>query len=576
MRPYNHPVGVRLITKNRLWILLGLLVFLNAALSFSLPHCPTLTAIGDLSQCALISVALGYFLKITRHSEHRQRFFWGFFSLGCGLWLVVQYLWTFFEVWLGQEVPNPFVGDIALFLHLVPMMAALAVRPDREPTETGSQLGRFDFAMLLLWWLYLYLFVVIPWQYVSPDVVNYGRTFDVLYLLEHFVFLICLTAVWLQSRGTWKTIYGHLLGAGTLYAGSSIAASFAIDLHKYYTGSIYDIPLLGAMAWFAAVPTIAGQATVKAESPDTRTPSTAWIAALALLATISLPLMAAWALSESGIPPQVRYFRIALTLLTMIAMATVTWIKQRRLDKQLAQAYRDLREDSLTDLLTGARNRRFFTTTIDNDAKQAIRAYSAPAASGPLRNQDLAFYLIDADSFKDVNDRLGHDAGDELLIQIAQRIARAIRYSDVLIRWGGDEFLVLSRYTDRTDSVSLAARVLSALDEPFQLTSGASVRSTCSIGWAIFPWFVHQPDAVPYDEVLRLADSALYEAKKAGRNRGVGMLPTLEQLQIKAGELGTKEARLAEQLGATMIRVEPTPASDQLQSHSAAFHAHHS
>ena len=570
-------MGVRLITKKKPWIFLGLLVFLNAALSFSLPHCRTLTAIGDLSQCLLISVALVYLERVTRGSEHRQRAFWTFFCFGFGLWLVVQCLWTFFEVWLSQDVPNPFVGDIALFLHLVPMMAALAVRPDRERSESGSQLGRFDFAMLLLWWFYLYLFVVIPWQYVSPDISIYGRTFDLLYLLEHFVFLTCLTAVWLQSRGAWKIIYGHLLGAATLYAGSSIAASFAIDYHKYYTGSIYDIPLLSAMAWFAAVPIIAGRTTVKAENLDARTPSTAWIATLAMLATISLPLMAAWALSESGTPPQVRYFRIALTLLTMIAMATVTWIKQRRLDKQLAQAYRDLREDSLTDLLTGVRNRRFFTTTIDNDAKQAVRAYSAPASSGPLRNQDLAFYLIDADSFKDVNDRFGHDAGDELLVQMAHRIARAIRYSDVLIRWGGDEFLVLSRYTDRTDSVSLAARVLSALgDEPFRLTCGASIRSTCSIGWAVFPWFVNQPDAVPYEEVLRLADSALYEAKKAGRNRGVGMLPTLEQLKIKAGELGTKEARLAETLGAQMITVEPQLASDQPPSQLAAFHAHHS
>ncbi|MBV8049994.1 MAG: GGDEF domain-containing protein, partial [Acidobacteriaceae bacterium] len=292
------------------------------------------------------------------------------------------------------------------------------------------------------------------------------------------------------------------------------------------------------------------------------------------LATISLPLMAAWALSENAIPPKVRYFRIALTLITMIAMATVTWTKQRRLDKQLAQAYRDLREDSFTDLLTGVKNRRFFATTIEGDAKQAIRAYSAPGSVTAARNQDLAFYLIDADSFKDVNDRFGHDAGDELLIQMAHRIARAIRYSDVLIRWGGDEFLVLSRYTDRGDSVSLAARVLSSLgDEEFHLRCGASVRSTCSIGWAVFPWFVHQPDGVPYEEILRLADSALYEAKRTGRNRGVGMLPGAEQSVPKPGERGTKQARLAEQLGAQVITVEPGMSSDQQNSRSTAFGA---
>ncbi|MBV8049950.1 MAG: hypothetical protein JOZ80_02100, partial [Acidobacteriaceae bacterium] len=279
-------MGVRLIARNKLWVLLGAVVVLNAALSLSLPHSPTLTAVGDGSQCALIFVALVYLLKVTFRTGHRERLFWAFLSFGFGLWLIVQLLWTFFEVWLGQEVPNPFGGDIALFLHLVPMMAALAIRPDREHSESGSQLGRFDFAMLLLWWFYLYLFVVIPWQYVSPDVGLYGRSFDLLYLVEHSVLLTYLTAIWIGSRGSWKRIYGHLLGAATLYAASSIAASFAIDLHRYYTGSVYDIPLLGAMAWFAAIPTIAARSTLKGEAAECGTTHNAWVAALAMLATI--------------------------------------------------------------------------------------------------------------------------------------------------------------------------------------------------------------------------------------------------------------------------------------------------
>lgn len=551
-------MGVRLIARERTWIFACSLVFLNAVLSFTVPRGHLLTTIGDVTQCLLLSVVLSCLLANAKQTEQRTKFFWALLALGCGFWLVAQVLWTYFEVRLGQEVPNPFVGDVVLFLHLVPMMAALALQPDRERSEPSSRVGSLDFTLLLLWWLYLYLFVVIPWQYVWPNEVLYGRSFDFLYLLEHFVFLACVSAAWLRSDGAWKVIYGNLLGAASLYAMGSIAASFAIDLGRYYTGSLYDIPLVAAMAWFAGVALVARKLRFHAEAAKVLLQKrTSWVSGLAMLAILSLPAMAGWALYASDSPAPVRNFRVILTLVTMMAMGTLTWRKQRRLDNQLARANQELREDSLTDLLTGARNRRFLASTIAADAKQALRAYSGPAGAQPTRNQDLVFYLIDADSFKDVNDRYGHDTGDELLVQIAQRISTAIRYSDVLIRWGGDEFLVLSRYTDRSDSDSLAARVLKAVgSEPFQLKCGVRLRSTCSIGWAVFPWFVRQPEVIPYEEILRLADCALYEAKKGGRNRAIGMLPSTAQPDMESSKPGGKSDRLTQQLGVRMVTIE--------------------
>ncbi|HXZ41605.1 MAG TPA: GGDEF domain-containing protein [Terriglobales bacterium] len=564
-------MGVRPIVRERMLILACSFVFFNAAFSLTVPRSHLLTTVGDLTQCLLLSVVLFCFLANTKQTEQRAKFFWGLLALGAGFWLIAQILWTYFEVLLGREVPNPFVGDVVLFLHLVPMMAALALQPDRDRSEAGWQVGSLDFTLLLLWWLYLYLFVVIPWQYVAPNEVLYGRSFDFVYLLEHFVFLACVSAAWLRSNGTWKVIYGHLLGAASLYAMGSMAASFAIDFGTYYTGSLYDVPLVIAMAWFAGMALVAQRLNPHAETTKVVQPKrTGWVSALAMVALLSLPAMAGWALYVNHSPSSVRNFRVILTLITMMAMGTLTWLKQRRLDKELARANQELREDSLTDLLTGVRNRRFFASTIAADAKQAIRAYSGPDGVQPGRNQDLVFYLIDADSFKDVNDRYGHDTGDELLVQIAQRISTAIRYSDVLIRWGGDEFLVLSRYTDRTDSHSLAARVLKALgSEPFQLKCGSSLRSTCSIGWAVFPWFVRQTEVIPYEEVLRLADCALYEAKKAGRNRAIGMLPSKDQPELETSKPGGKSDRLTEQLGARMIHIEGTTVASNSRTPAA-------
>ncbi|HMD38493.1 MAG TPA: diguanylate cyclase [Candidatus Acidoferrum sp.] len=193
----------------------------------------------------------------------------------------------------------------------------------------------------------------------------------------------------------------------------------------------------------------------------------------------------------------------------------------------LAQANKELEEMSLTDPLTAARNRRFFQATIASDVSQAIRAYSSPDPTKSRRNRDIVFYLIDADHFKEINDRFGHDAGDQMLIDLTSRISSAIRYSDVLVRWGGEEFLVVSRFCERKEAATLAARVLSAVaGEPFKIKgAGISLHRTVSIGWAAFPWNISSPVDLDYEEVLALADRAMYKAKNAGRNQAIGALP---------------------------------------------------
>lgn len=192
----------------------------------------------------------------------------------------------------------------------------------------------------------------------------------------------------------------------------------------------------------------------------------------------------------------------------------------------LAQANKELEEMTLTDPLTSARNRRYFQTMIGSEISQTTRAYTAPGARN-RRNRDIVFYLIDADHFKEINDRFGHDAGDQMLIELTARISSAIRHSDVLVRWGGEEFLVVSRFCERKEASTLAARVLSAVSgEAFKIKGASlSLHRTVSIGWAAFPWNVDSPVDVNYEEVLSLADRALYRAKNAGRNQAIGALP---------------------------------------------------
>jgi hypothetical protein len=219
-------------------------------ISLLAPRSFALTAFGDLTQSALLICATATLFWNLRSAGKRAQVFWGLMGLGCGMWFAAQALWTYFEVFLRHETPNPFVGDVILFLHLVPMMAAVAMQPHAQQEGRASCAASLDFALLLTWWFYLYLFIVIPWQYVYPVEAVYNKSFDALYAFEQIVLIASLFVVWRRSSGAWRAFYMQFFGAALLYGVSSIVASEAIDYHLYYTGSMFDVPLVASMAWF--------------------------------------------------------------------------------------------------------------------------------------------------------------------------------------------------------------------------------------------------------------------------------------------------------------------------------------
>ena len=209
---------------------------------------------------------------------------------------------------------------------------------------------------------------------------------------------------------------------------------------------------------------------------------------------------------------------------------------------ELAAANRELEEVSTTDPLTKLRNRRYFSMVVEEDARRALRAYRGALDSrlGAPDHRDLIFYVLDLDHFKSVNDRYGHDAGDRVLSEAAGRLRGVARQSDLVVRWGGEEFLILSRDAARADAHALAGRMLEALaSEPFDVGEGTTLRMTGSIGWAPYPWNPDEADAATHEEVLRLADRALYAAKAGGRNRAVTALvaPTADASAQRVGRL---------------------------------------
>jgi diguanylate cyclase (GGDEF)-like protein len=540
-------------------------VCVHFLLSFLAPRGFALTAFGDILQNLILLCATVAVLSNVKKASPKARLFWALLGLGLGMWLASQLMWTYLEVYLRHEAPNPFIGDVILFLHIVPMMAAVAVQPHVQQDDRTLRVGTLDFALIFTWWLFLYLFVVIPWQYVYPGEFAYGRSFDLLYVAEELVLAVGLMLVWRQSRGAWRSLYFHLFVATLLYCVASLMASEAIDLHLYYTGSLFDVPLVAGMAWFVRIGFLPRE--IMTQNSVDEVPSRGyeiWKARLAMVAVFITPLMMAWAQFGGDAPQSVRTYRLQLTVGVMLVMGALVFIRQHLLDQELLSLLRlskqnldemcrlkdelenkehslrwhslelqrknlELQEISFTDVLTGVWNRRYLEEILTAEAGQVLRNYQRARGSEvrKMDHRDLVFIMVDMDFFKEVNDRHGHPAGDSLLQLVARRLSTVVRKSDVLVRWGGEEFLIMSRSADPSGIPAFCSRILEVIvSEPFDLGQGITVKKTCSVGWAAYPWSRGAFEAICAEESIALADAALYRAKALGRNQGVGIVAT--------------------------------------------------
>jgi diguanylate cyclase (GGDEF)-like protein len=187
----------------------------------------------------------------------------------------------------------------------------------------------------------------------------------------------------------------------------------------------------------------------------------------------------------------------------------------------------ELEEASLTDPLTGLRNRRFVERQLPSDVALALRhCEPTPGVDvAPASDEDLLFFLIDLDHFKRVNDEHGHGAGDAVLVQMRGRLQEVFRAADYLVRWGGEEFLIVARGMPRSRAAELAERARVAVaGAPFLVDDGKAIRLTCSVGFSAFPLSLKWPRALDWRQGLDLADTALYMTKHAGRNAWMGLL----------------------------------------------------
>ena len=202
----------------------------------------------------------------------------------------------------------------------------------------------------------------------------------------------------------------------------------------------------------------------------------------------------------AGRDPTSTFGLLSRIVLTWVITPSLLWMLTRKLDAELIR-------HASQDPLTGVANRRVMW----EEGQQRI------AAANP-RDASVATLMIDVDQFKSINDRWGHDGGDQVLVAIAGTLGRHIRERDVLARVGGEEFMVLLHQAEASAAKEAAERLRQAVErETITVPSGETLRCTVSIGYC-----VSKGKDQTWRDVVIAADQALYAAKLAGRNRVVG------------------------------------------------------
>ena len=205
---------------------------------------------------------------------------------------------------------------------------------------------------------------------------------------------------------------------------------------------------------------------------------------------------------------------VAFAVFATAVLARAMFRRLRRTSNELADRESQARHEAKHDALSGLPNRAHMA--------EEIEKFLLKRNFGPSKHRAVAAY-IDIDRFKDINDTLGHEAGDKLIKAVGERLTGELRPRDLIARFGGDEFVILWVPAEPDSVNALASRIAAAFTAPF-LVNGQNIRVTASIGLAVAP-----DHGSTVDELMRHADIALYEAKSQGRNCAVLFSPEMAE-----------------------------------------------
>ena len=394
----------------------------SAIAALYMPQGRGLTAFGDGLQTALTVLAALLAFHNIRSTRARLQIFWFVFFAGMVAWTISNLLWSVQEVWYGRSVPDIPLVDILLFLKFVPLCAAALIAPDREESSRSRTFGFLDIGILMVYSFYLFMFCVYAYRLVPGASDLYNFYFNLADAIGNQFFVVCAAVALLRAQGRWRLIHLIYFGGAACYALASNVSNVAIDLGRYYTGSVYDVPLIAgevAFVWVALAgrdPQLQSNATQAAADEEVHGHHSFAASHLAMLVALSTPLIGVWSVGHSA-SAGLHLFRIVVTIATIFVLILLISIKQDLLTAGLIQ--------SVASLSTTYRSISRFKSHLS----QSEKLTSLGALVAQVANQIKSCMT----SILDSSSRLASRADGESRVQsMAGKIGQYARRTDAL------------------------------------------------------------------------------------------------------------------------------------------------
>ncbi|MGZ4632638.1 MAG: diguanylate cyclase domain-containing protein [Actinomycetes bacterium] len=449
---------------------------------------------------------------------------WLFMGVALVGWGLGQAYWSWSEIVAKAETPFPSLADLGFLVF--PVAAAVAVLQFQRGTSDGRARLRaasdgaiVSTALFLLSWA-----LVLEPVYAAGGDSAFAFAVALAYPIGD---LIVVSLVFLLlSRMTGNRAPILVLSAGLL-AMSVADSGFAYlsTAGSYHTGSIVDV------GWVAAFLLCAVAAVCDMDGSH-RTNEFAGVTKIALFLPL-LPFVAGTAvLAVEAWSSRMDHMLVVAGILLLVLISArqmLVLTENGQLVATVHQREEQLRHQAFHDPLTGLANRLLFRDRLEHAA--SLR---------PRTENELTVLFLDLDDFKLVNDRLGHAAGDALLVDVAERLRACLRKGDTVARLGGDEFAVLLQ-EGYEGPEQLAQRIVAAMEMPFQL-GAQRVQVTGSVGVATLSVDTEEAQAVS-DRLLQCADVAMYSAKRGHKGSYVVWQPAMRMDGTHSSHLPDPQSR---------------------------------